>query len=818
MENIFNIIAYRFHTKDDGQLLIIGYFNENDMNDQCPVIKLEDNQLKYTAEERILASHMFRTVGDKKITKEYYLWLQLPKDWEEHQKLSIYNQVDGSEKLLINIPKEDLLKVRDRIHGNIDSAYADDKGFSAVGWYINTDNTKVRFFDMKGNELKLTLSHMQRRDVRRAYPENTENEIISFRAQYQGDVPEKIRIEFERNENKIEQVLRLKNPPVKEAMIRSRKMLFKAYDFYRQFGVRASLRRTVDKIEQREYTDYEQWRMLRQPSKGVLKKQRRKHFRYMPKISIVVPLYRTPDIFLDELIASVKNQSYKKWELCLSDGSGKDSPLTQKLKEYERKDKRIRVVHNEKQLHISANTNEALKICTGDYIAFADHDDVLTPDALYECVAAINENPKIELIYSDEDKINMDGTEYFQPHFKSDFNLDMLRCTNYFCHLVVVKRGLYEKVGLLNPVCDGAQDYDFVLRCLEKTSQIKHIQKVLYHWRAHKDSTAENPESKSYVTEAGIHALKSHYERLGIDASIFPTEYLGIYRTKFALKEKPLVSVIIPNKDHKEDLEKCIRSLDEVNNYHNIEYIIVENNSTEDETFAYYKELEAKNERAKVVYWKGKGFNYPAINTYGVQYAKGEYLLFLNNDTEILNEDCIEELLSYCVREDVGAVGARMYYEDGTIQHAGVIVGAGGVAAHAFLNLPHDTPGYFGRAIMAQDLSAVTAACVMIPRKVYEEVGGFDEAYAVAFNDVDLCMKIRKAGYLVVYNPQAELMHYESKSRGYEDTEEKQLRFESEIRLFRSRWIDFLEAGDPYYNPNLTLDRNDFSLNMTMKR
>ena len=313
-------------------------------------------------------------------------------------------------------------------------------------------------------------------------------------------------------------------------------------------------------------------------------------------------------------------------------------------------------------------------------------------------------------------------------------------------------------------------------------------------------------------------AIRAHYNRVNISAEVMETSYPGIYRSKYKLESFPLVSVIIPNKDHIEDLDKCLKSLEVKSSYPNIEYIIVENNSQKEETFAYYQQLETKNPKAKVVFWEGKGFNYPAINMYGVEYAQGEYLLFLNNDTEIVNEDCIEELLGYCMRDDVGAAGARLYYEDGSIQHAGVIIGLGGVAAHAFVDTHPEDAGYANRIVMAQDLSAVTAACMMVKRTVFERVGGFDTSYAVAFNDVDLCLKIREAGYLIVYNPYAELMHYESKSRGYEDTPEKVERFQSEIQRFHKRWEKILEEGDPYYNPNLTLDKCDFSLSIVSRR
>lgn len=417
----------------------------------------------------------------------------------------------------------------------------------------------------------------------------------------------------------------------------------------------------------------------------------------------------------------------------------------------------------------------------------------------------------MDMIYTDEDKISMDGKTYFQPHFKSDFNIDMLRGTNYFCHLTVVKKGLYEKAGNLNGEFDGAQDYDFVLRCVEHAENVVHIPKVLYHWRAHKDSTAENPESKLYAFEAGARAVQAHYNRIGINAKVESTKYLGIYRSKYQLQEKPLISIIIPNKDHIEDLDKCIISIEKKSTYKNVEYIIVENNSEEERTFEYYKKMEAGNPKVRVVKWE-KEFNYSAINNFGVTFAQGDYYLFLNNDTEIINENCLEEMMGYCQRKEVGAVGARLFYEDGTIQHAEVIVGLQGVAGHVSTGLPHDTPGYFGRAIIAHDCSAVTAACMLVKKEAFEKVNGFDTDLAVAFNDIDFCLKIREAGYLIVYNPYAELYHYESKSRGMEDNEKKVKRFMGEIKRFHEKWFDILYNGDPYYNPNLTLLENNFNL------
>ena len=453
-----------------------------------------------------------------------------------------------------------------------------------------------------------------------------------------------------------------------------------------------------------------------------------------------------------------------------------------------------------------------MDMAKGDYIVLADHDDTLTPDALYELAKAVNKDQDNDVIYSDEDKLDMDGGALFEPHFKPDFNIDLLTSTNYICHLFAVKRELVEKVGKFDHEFDGAQDYDFIFRCTEKAKKICHVPKVLYHWRCHQDSTASNPESKMYAFEAGARAIKAHFDRLGIEVeSIEKGVDFGKYHTRFKIKGEPLVSVIIPNKDHRLDLDVCVKSLMEKATYKNLEYIVIENNSTEKATFEYYEQMEKEHDNFHVVTWE-REFNYSAINNFGEKYAKGEYLLFLNNDTEIIEPDCIQEMLGYCQREDVGAVGARLLYQDDTIQHAGVVIGFGGIAGHTFIGLHKNENSYFHRAMCAQDYSAVTAACVMVKRSVFESVGGFSAELAVAFNDIDLCMKIRAADKLIVYDPYALLYHYESKSRGLEDTPEKVARFNREIAIFAKKWPDILKNGDPYYNPNLTLRKSNFAL------
>ena len=411
----------------------------------------------------------------------------------------------------------------------------------------------------------------------------------------------------------------------------------------------------------------------------------------------------------------------------------------------------------------------------------------------------------------------MDGQALFDPHFKPDFNPDLLTSVNYICHLFVVKRELAKQVGGFDQAFDGAQDYDFIFRCTEGARKVSHIPRVLYHWRCHMNSTASNPESKMYAFEAGARAIKAHYERMGISVdSVEKGVDFGIYHTRFQLEEEPLVSVIIPNKDHKEDLELCLSSLLDKGTYQNLEVIVVENNSTDLQTFRYYEGLQKKRPNVRVVTWE-KGFNFSAINNFGVEFSKGEYLLFLNNDVELIEPDTVRELLGYCMRQDVGAVGARLLYQDDTIQHGGVVIGFGGIAGHTFIGLHQAENSYFHRAMCAQDYSAVTAACMMSKRSLFDQVGGFREELAVAFNDIDYCLKIRSLDKKVVYNPYALLYHYESKSRGLEDTPEKVERFNREVARFIGYWPEIVIGGDPFYNPNLTLRKSNFALRDLLK-
>lgn len=588
----------------------------------------------------------------------------------------------------------------------------------------------------------------------------------------------------------------------------------KGLRYLKHFGVKEFFVRLSDRLEPEE-VPYGSWFAQHRASEEELRGQRARKFAAPVTFSIAVPLYKTPERYLREMIASVQEQTYPHWELCLANGSPEDETLGKILTEYVAADARIRVKQLAENAGIAGNTNAALAMTTGEYVGLLDHDDLLEPDALFEVMCALDEvrrkkQPLPELLYTDEDKISGDGSEYFQPNLKPDFNPDLLRSNNYICHFLVAARALLERAGGFDRRYDGAQDYDFILRCTEQANGICHIPKVLYHWRTHAQSTADNPISKQYAYDAGARAIEAHLERVGLSGTVGRKKDFGFYRVRYAVQGEPLVSIIIPNKDEMETLKKCITSIQAKSTYRNFEIIIVENNSKTAEIFDYYKEIDGRN-GVHVVYWD-REFNYSAINNFGASYAKGEYLICLNNDMEIISPDWIEELLGHCQRAGTGIVGARLYYPDDTIQHAGIIIGIGGIAGSVFVGQKRTHTGYMHREALQQDLSAVTAACMMVRRTLFEQLGGFTEQLAVAFNDVDFCLRARELGYLVVYDPYVELYHYESKTRGAEDTQAKVRRFQTEIEYMRTRWIAVLKNGDPYYNRNLSLKKWNYSL------
>ena len=583
----------------------------------------------------------------------------------------------------------------------------------------------------------------------------------------------------------------------------------KGFRYLKHYGPKEFWIRLHERFEPEE-VPYGPWYEAYVPDEAALEKQRHHHFEYSPLISVAVPAYRTPEKFLAQMIDSLLAQTYGNWELCIANGSPEDSAMKKVLEEYTKKDSRIRVSELTENKGIAGNTNAALEMAQGEFVGLLDHDDLLAPNALYEIVRALDEDRNLDAVYTDEDKVTTELDEHFQPHLKPDFNLDLLRSNNYICHFFVVRRSIVQKVGGFRQEFDGAQDHDFIFRCIETAEKVGHIPEILYHWRTHKASTADNPASKMYAFDAGKRAIEAHLKRTGTEGIVSHTPDLGFFRVKYPVQGQPLVSVIIPNKDEKETLKACIDSIREKTEYPNYEIIIVENNSTTDEIFQYYKEL-SQDSRIRLLRWK-KEFNYSAINNYGVRHANGEYLLFLNNDVTVITPGWIKELLGVCQRPEVGAAGVKLIYPDNTIQHAGCVIGLGGIAGHMFVDMPANRTGYLHKASILQDMSAVTAACMMMKRTAFEEAGGFTEKLSVAFNDVDLCLKVRKNHKLIVYDPYVQLYHMESKTRGAEDNKEKVRRFQEEIEYMRCQWIDILKKGDPYYNKNLSLTKWNYSL------
>lgn len=809
-KEIFEVVRERFHLSDRTQYIVQGHWPK----DAVMEAYLDQHKLKVSVKENENVSALERFKDPEKMQGiQITATVQIPENLEGYHKLVIYEKFSDKKHVWFSITAGELDKKRDKPQVYFEEESAEQGTVRIRGWAIAPKPVTVRIFDADKKPVAAEIQRTDRVDVNQLFEEAQDPGKTGFFSEITNVSGKCLYVVFYAGEKKTVHVV-----PLRKADILAKKLdkyVEKGIRYWKSQGAAALAEKVVTKVKnvRQGPPSYQKWIRHHLPDRNELEKQKKTSFGYRPKISFVVPLYKTPEKYLRRLTESFQEQTYSNWELCFSDGSGAQSPLTELLKELTAKDNRIKYVSHEESLQISENTNSAIEIATGDFIAFADHDDELTPNALFECVKAINEKPQTLVIYTDEDKMSMDGHKFFQPHFKPDYNPDLLCTVNYICHLFVVSRKVIEKVGGLRSEFDGAQDYDFVLRCVEavKDEEICHIPKILYHWRCHENSTAENPESKLYAFEAGRRAVQAHYERTGIHAEVFKGEYLGLYRTKFIRDHDPLISIIIPNKDHIDDLKRCMESIEQKSTYKNYEYIIVENNSTDSATFEYYKKLEAENPKVRMVYWDGV-FNYSAINNYGASFAEGEYLLLLNNDTEIINPDCLEELLGYCMRKDVGAVGARLYYEDDTIQHAGVVIGFGGIAGHCFVQQKRGTTGYCHRIICAQDYSAVTAACMMVKKSAFDAVGGLSEELAVAFNDIDFCMKLRKAEYLIVYNPYAELYHYESKSRGLEDTPEKVARFNKEIATFEKKWPEILENGDPYYNPNLTLKSQDFSL------
>ena len=635
------------------------------------------------------------------------------------------------------------------------------------------------------------------------------------------DLAERVAVLEAKNEELTFKLGRIKNNPLWKASAPLRKgmhFVIRQRDRLKNCG---NLKGVVAKIKykQIEHKAMEQFGTKSFPDEERARKEREQVFERMVKISILVPLWNTPENFLREMIESVTAQTYQNWELCLADGSDGDHAYVETIvREYQEKDGRGRILYKklEKNEGIAGNTNRCLAMATGEYIGLFDHDDILHPSALYEYVKVINEK-NADYIYCDETTFKSgDINKMLTMHFKPDYAIDNLRANNYICHFSVFARQLLDGTELFRTKFDGSQDHDMILRLTDRAKNVVHVPKLLYYWRSHPGSVASDINAKPYAIQSAKDAVADHLKRHGYEHfQITSTRaFETIFKIRYQIIGDPKISIVIANKDHLEDLKRCITSIREKSTYENYEIIVVENGSETKEIFDYYDKLKDDPQIKVVTYTEKGSFNYSKVNNFGVKEASGDYILLLNNDTQVITVNWMEELLMYAQREDVGAVGAKLYYGNKTIQHAGVVLqlGAHRTAGHSHYGQHRDNLGYMGRLCYAQDVSAVTGACLLVKKKLFEEVGGLDESFAISLNDVDFCLKLREKGLLNVFTPFAELYHFESVSRGLDDQGEKAARYNDESERFREKLKEVLEKGDPYYNPNFSLDRSDFAL------
>ena len=569
----------------------------------------------------------------------------------------------------------------------------------------------------------------------------------------------------------------------------------------------------VDEIEEitRPVADYERWlqaNALRRCDRDLIADV----VAIMPRtplVSVLVPVFETPEAYLRAALDSVLDQLYPHWELCIADDCSRGPDVARVLREYEQRDSRVKVAMRKTNGHISAASNSALALASGEFVALLDHDDLLTPDALFHVALLLNRHPDADFVYSDEDKIDDDGRRR-DPYFKPDWSPDSFLARMYTAHLGVYRRALVEAVGGFRAGFEGSQDYDLVLRLTERTDRIHHVPRVLYHWRAHGASTASAGAAKDYAFEAGRRALAEAIERRGEPGHVEQLPDPGSYRVRYEIREPGLVSIIVPTRDHGTDVERCLASVFALSTYRDFEVVLLDNGSADRVSLRTFAKWEAADSRVRVVRYDVP-FNFSRINNHAVSASRGRYLLFLNNDTEVLTPDWIEAMVEQAQRPSIGAVGAKLLYPDGAVQHAGVVTRIGGVAGHSHKYLDGEAHGYFNMLRTVNNYSAVTGACMMIRRDVFARVGGFDERLAIAFNDVDLCLRLREAGLYNVYLPHVVLYHHESKSRGQEDTPEKLARFVEEKLFMQERW-NTADVDDPHYSPHLTITSEDYAI------
>ena len=760
-------------------------------------------------------------INDKEKSIGFYIRVDCLED--DVNKFELIAKTEGHKESLITLSNDEIQEIEDNhfIEFNID-AVTYEKEISmatAFGWTYSIDGkpVKIDILDNNKNVMDISCRKENRSDLIHKHLIQEDQSNCGFLLSFKYQEGETYYIQFATENDVVTQKLEQTNVAYTSTLSKyvrhiNKKNLQKGLAYLKKNGVKKLMYRLRYGTYVGE-SDYESWLFAQRVNEKTLNIQRNTHFSYSPKISILVATFNTKEEYLKEMIDTVVNQSYSNWELCIADGSTNDFVEKYVHEHYSSYGDKIKFQKLDQNYGISGNTNKAFEMATGDYITVYDHDDTLELDCFYEIVKALQEY-RYDALYTDEDKFDDSTKMYNDPNLKPDFSEDLLRSHNYITHLFIVNKKIVDEVGYYNSEFDGSQDYDYIFRCVEKANAVYHIPRVLYHWRMHPESTAQNPESKLYCYDAGKRAIEAHYKRVGVEASVelMPKPLYGFYHTTYSTKDNPLVSILIPNYNHKTILKTCIDSLYNVNTYKNFEIVIVENNSTEKEIFDYYEELKKSHNNIQVVTYKGE-FNYSKINNFGMKYTKGDYVLLLNNDTEVISPTALSEMVGCILRPEVGAVGAKLLYEDDTVQHAGVVIGFSGYAGHVNHGINKDDYGYMLRARVNCNYSAVTAACMMVKKSVFNQVGGFDEQFVVACNDVDLCLKICKEKYLIVYNAFALWHHYESKSRGYDDaSQEKMWRFNKEVEKFQTKWKDVLVHGDPYYNKNWNIKLGAFRL------
>lgn len=760
-------------------------------------------------------------INDKYLKVGFFIRVDCLEKEVESFELNVNNK--ESEMTLVQMNANEIHEIEDNyaIEFNIDSVIHE-KEISMItssGWAYSIDGNPVDIciLDKEKEIVESTFRQEMRTDLLSQHYIEEEQRNCGYFISFKNNDKAPYYIQFKSGKDVVVKRLQTTNTSSSSGISRyvryvNKKNIEKGLAYLKRNGVKKLIQRMRYGTYLGE-SDYESWLFAQRASAKTLQVQRNTKFQYSPKISILVATFNTKEEYLKEMIDTVVNQSYTNWELCIADGSTNDFVEKYVHEHYADYKDQMKFYKLDQNYGISGNTNKAFEMATGDYITVYDHDDTLELDCFFEIVKSLQEYC-YDALYTDEDKLDDSTKMYNDPTLKPDFSEDLLRSHNYITHLFIVSRRIVEQVGYYNSEYDGSQDYDYIFRCIEKANAVYHIPRILYHWRMHPQSTAQNPESKMYCYDAGKRAIEAHYKRVGVDAKVelLPKPLYGMYHTTYSTKENPLVSILIPNYNHKDILKTCIDSLYQVNTYQNFEIVIIENNSTEQEVFDYYETLKKEHDNVQVVTYKG-AFNYSKINNFGMKYTKGDYVLLLNNDTEVIAPTALSEMVGCILRPEVGAVGAKLLYADDTVQHAGVVIGFSGYAGHVNHGINKDDYGYMVRARINCNYSAVTAACMMVKKSVFNQVGGFDEQFVVACNDVDLCLKICKENYLIVYNAFALWHHYESKSRGYDDaSQEKMWRFNKEVEKFQVKWKDVLENGDPYYNKNWNIKLGAFRL------